>query len=130
MSVLGPVGRVTLTLAVALAVEPVSAGLKTTVFAPVAGRTLSCTMLPTGTPLVVNTTVTGLTVVLGSVMSALPLGLAGAATPPTLLIASVGVPAMNNGWGAENEKPGLVPAVRVNVSDSRRMRPAAPAVVP
>jgi hypothetical protein len=52
---------------------------------------------------VVNTTVTGLGVVEGSVMSALPVGLAGALTPATLAIVSVGVPATNTG-------PGGVPA--------------------
>ena len=60
---LGPDERFTLTLAVALAVLPVSAGLITEVIPPEAGVTVSLTVLPTGTPVVVKTTVTGFGVV-------------------------------------------------------------------
>jgi len=96
---LGPEGRLTLTLAVALAVLPVNAGLVAITASPYDGVTVSLMMLPGGTPVVLKTTVTGLGVVAGKVMSALPVGLAGALTPATLLIVRVGAEAMNSGPG-------------------------------
>src|SRR6266581_3402069 len=87
-------------------------------------------MLPTGTPTVVNTTVTGFGVAEGSVMSALPLGLAGALTPATLEIVSVGVPATKTGPGGVPGSGwawiGLEATVRLVVSYSRRIRPTEP----
>src|SRR6266852_3102739 len=131
-STLGPTGKVIWTLAVALTVLPVSAGLMTELLLPKAGVSVSCTVLPTGTPVVVNTTVTGLGVLDAKVISALPVGLAGALIPATLEIVSVGVPATNTGPGAVPAAgalaAGLVTAFvgRVNDSDSNRMRPTDP----
>src|SRR5437899_2691698 len=114
-STLGPDERLTLTLAVALAVLPVSAGLITEVIPPEAGVTVSLTVLPTGTPVVVKTTVTGFGVLAGRVISALPVGAAGAATPAT-----------NTELGAPVVNGGVVAAVRVKDSLSSRMRPSPP----
>jgi len=47
------------------------------VASPLAGVTVSRMVLPSGTLLDVKSTVTGLVCVVGSVMSALPVGLAG-----------------------------------------------------
>ena len=84
------------------------------------------TVFPVGTPVVANSTVTGFGVVDGSVMSALPVGLTGAAVPATLVMRSVGKPATKALEGAPKECTGLLAAVRVKVSASRRMRPTAP----
>ncbi len=55
-----------------------------------AGFTVNLTVLPTGTPVVAKATVTGLVVVVGSVMSAFPVGTTGAVTSATLVMRSVG----------------------------------------
>src|SRR6185295_4706483 len=103
----------TSTLAVALEMLPASGGLVAVVAAPRAGVTFSTTVLPTGIPLVANTTVAGLGVAAGRITSPAPLGTAGAATPATLVIASDGNPARFS-----------VPAVRT--STLLRPRPPAP----
>src|SRR5205814_1310000 len=59
---------------------------------------------------------------------ALPVGAAGALTPATLAIRSVGKPATNTVVGAvTGGVTGLLAAVRVKVSASRRIRPVPPA---
>src|SRR5581483_5271437 len=127
-STLGPTGRLTDTLAVALVVVPLSAGLIAEDTGPSCGITLSSTVLPTGTLDVVKTTVTGFVVVAGSVTSATPVGAAGAGTPATLLMVSVGNPATNTLPGRSDVAMGLEAAVRVMVSASSRTRPGAPPV--
>ena len=87
------VGIVTLAVAVEAERVPLNAVLVTAVEAPMNPTTVTLNVVPTGTLVAEMFTATGLVVVPGSTTSGArndPAGLAGALTPPTEVIWSVG----------------------------------------
>jgi hypothetical protein len=78
--------------AVEASVVPVRAVLVTEVIDPVVGVTVTVIAVPIGMPLAARVTVTGFEIDEGRVISADPVGFAGAATPATEVICRVGLP--------------------------------------
>ena len=70
-------------------------------------------VLPSGTLLLVKSTVTGLVVVVGNVTSALPVGFAGTAVPATVAMRIEGAFGMNSGPGVSRVSAVVLVAVRV-----------------
>ncbi len=100
---LTPLGRLTLTLAVALSWVPVNAPLIAVTAVPLAGLTLKVMTLSSGTPVVAKVTATGFVVSAGNVISALPVGATGAVTPAMLVILREGKPATKTLSGLPKE---------------------------
>jgi hypothetical protein len=123
--------RVRLAVAVELSVVPVRPVLVAVVRVPLCGVAVTRMAVPRGMWLAVRATGTGFVVPVGRTMSGaarrLPVGLAGAAIPPTLVMARLGWPAGGKtGWGSAAVASGVVPPVKVRVVASRRMRPCPP----
>ena len=89
---LGPEGKSTLAEAVDAAVVPESAVLVAVTRGPKVGVTLISMAVPIGSPLAAISTVTGLVVVEGSVISADPVGFVGAGVPAIAVMEREGFP--------------------------------------
>jgi hypothetical protein len=115
--------RVRVILAVAVSGVSLRPVLVAVVLVPLCGVAVTRTVVPTGMLLAVRATSTGFVVPVGNRISGaartLPTGFAGAAIPPTLVMASVGCPA---GGKTDCGKPVLA----MGVVASSRMRPGAP----